>query len=135
MMTIINKIDEKNPDNNRTIDTETKMVVRLDGFDIRDRDCFFTLSDGDTDISITARKGWKTDDENKRRDVCYSMDHVETFGVAKRKNYLSNIKEFLSTHGDNFKSWERTKQYSETTKVEVRTLVTEKLANWENRND
>ncbi|MCP4181696.1 MAG: hypothetical protein GY761_00010 [Hyphomicrobiales bacterium] len=130
-MAIINEKDEQNPENSRTIDTDTGVYLKLDAHDIRDREYYFSLYDGDKIIEMISYCSWEIDEENKIMRNCHHVGKIFFLGTAIRINYLTLIRNIFSEHGRSFKSIERRGEYKEITKTDFKNGVEQQILTWE----
>lgn len=134
-MPIVNEIDEQNPVNNRTIDTNTGVYLKLLGFDKRDRDSFFLLSNEGVEICFTARKSWKEDIKSNVWHFSYFVDQISLPKVSNLRDLKNIIHEFLIAHGDDFRSIERKRGLSEVGTIDFSHTVSVKISKWEELDD
>lgn len=121
-MPIINEIDEENPKNNRTIDTETGVYLQHIDENLYEGIVIFHYMEKDSKILINTYFSNKINEEKKINDCTYYVNSCEFFGAATRKNYSKIIRDLLEVHGVYY----RRREKFENLKQEVRVEFTEK---------
>lgn len=128
---IVNQIDEKDPENNKTIDTKSGVYLSPSDAYPGDRTYCFDVRDGDTQFDLITEKNGTIDEDKNEYYVSYRLDNVNIYGKPNRRGYVKLIKNLLNVHGNFFRSSERRFGTVQHVKVDVSPGVIAKIAGWE----
>jgi len=132
-MPIINEIDEKDPKNSRTIDTETGVNLQFDYVNGKDWEVGFIINDKKSKIKIDARFTYNLNEEKKTKKYKYFVDNINLYGVPLRKYYFELIKKLLQVHGWQYRRDERRFGNIQSVEITFEPTAIAKLEEWEAR--
>lgn len=130
-MPIINEIDEENPKNNRTIDTDTGVYLKYVEANGWDRIAIFDIVDGETKIKIYADFSNKIDEEKKINHISYEASIDPLGGLPRRDHYADLIRRLFEVHGWRCRADERKFGNEEQVLFNFKPQDLVNLKNWE----
>jgi len=131
-MPIINEIDEENPKNSRTIDTDTGVYLKLDFHHLRER--LYGLSLYEKDVKVMEIQSTLSTSINEEKKMAFNHHFIGVVVFLSRgnqKKYVSLIEKLLKIHGRNFMFNNRYSQYKEHTQISFINNTDEIIRKWE----
>ncbi len=154
-MPIINKIDEDNPDNNRTVDTETGVCLKYRDHHGPSSTKMFDVYDGPLIFKIFSEVSGRLDEEKKINHENHRIYLIQIYvgeeylftvagsefrevtsplSLPKRKGYADLIRKLLSVHGRYYGLSAKRWGYTDDIKTTFESKILKSLTAWENSN-